>query len=271
MVLEVALIDVLPGQEDGFAAAYAKARPILPTTPGCRCVRMTRGIESPVAVRAAGRVGLGRGPPRQLPQHRAVRPVARPHRAVLRGSPGGRALHRRGGGVTADSGKTVIGLPQTTTLRTADGVAIDARHDPAASGGATSPSWWPTASPARGAARRCAASRPCCPAPPVLERALSGQRGHRPYVRNRQHVSGRTARIGPEIGGVVSFDFRGHGRSGGRQHGRRPRGARRRGGGRLGPRARLRAGGHPRLLDGRVGGGPARRALRRRGSRRWPR
>ena len=47
MVLEVALIDVVPGQEDEFAAAYGKAREILATTEGCRSVRMTRGVESP--------------------------------------------------------------------------------------------------------------------------------------------------------------------------------------------------------------------------------
>ncbi|MGC5033319.1 antibiotic biosynthesis monooxygenase family protein [Micromonospora sp. DT229] len=47
MVLEVALIDVVPGQEDAFAAAYAEGHPVLATTPGCRSVRMTRGIESP--------------------------------------------------------------------------------------------------------------------------------------------------------------------------------------------------------------------------------
>lgn len=47
MVLEVALIDVVPGQEDEFAAAYAKGRAVLADTPGCRSVRMTRGIESP--------------------------------------------------------------------------------------------------------------------------------------------------------------------------------------------------------------------------------
>ena len=46
MVLEVALIDVTPGQEDAFAAAYLGARSILATTPGCRTVRMTRGHES---------------------------------------------------------------------------------------------------------------------------------------------------------------------------------------------------------------------------------
>ncbi|MFU8853485.1 antibiotic biosynthesis monooxygenase family protein [Micromonospora sp. SL1-18] len=47
MVLEVALIDVTPGQEDAFAAAYAQAHPILCGTDGCRSVRMTRGVESP--------------------------------------------------------------------------------------------------------------------------------------------------------------------------------------------------------------------------------
>lgn len=47
MVLEVALIDVAAGQEEQFAAAYAKARTGLASTPGCRSVRMTHGIETP--------------------------------------------------------------------------------------------------------------------------------------------------------------------------------------------------------------------------------
>lgn len=47
MVLEVALIDVIPGQEDEFVAAYGKARETLATTPGLQSVRMTRGVESP--------------------------------------------------------------------------------------------------------------------------------------------------------------------------------------------------------------------------------
>ncbi len=47
MVLEVALIDVVPGQEEAFAAAYGKGHEALATTPGCLSVRMTRGIESP--------------------------------------------------------------------------------------------------------------------------------------------------------------------------------------------------------------------------------
>ncbi len=47
MVLEVALIDVRGGDEQAFEAAYRKAHETLATTPGCRGVRMTRGIESP--------------------------------------------------------------------------------------------------------------------------------------------------------------------------------------------------------------------------------
>jgi heme-degrading monooxygenase HmoA len=47
MVLEVALIDVQAGREDEFVTAYGKAVETLTNTPGCRAVRMTRGIESP--------------------------------------------------------------------------------------------------------------------------------------------------------------------------------------------------------------------------------
>ena len=47
MVLEVALIFVRPGSEDDFLAAYRGARDILVGTPGCRAVRMTRGVASP--------------------------------------------------------------------------------------------------------------------------------------------------------------------------------------------------------------------------------
>jgi heme-degrading monooxygenase HmoA len=46
MVLEVALIDVIPGQEDLFVDAYTRARETLVTTPGCQSARMTRGVES---------------------------------------------------------------------------------------------------------------------------------------------------------------------------------------------------------------------------------
>jgi heme-degrading monooxygenase HmoA len=47
MVLEVADIEVTPGTEDQFAAAYRSVRDMLVGTPGCRAARMTRGIESP--------------------------------------------------------------------------------------------------------------------------------------------------------------------------------------------------------------------------------
>jgi heme-degrading monooxygenase HmoA len=47
MVLEVALIDVLPGSQEAFQVAYRLGHPLLAGTPGCRSVRMTHGIESP--------------------------------------------------------------------------------------------------------------------------------------------------------------------------------------------------------------------------------
>lgn len=47
MVLEVALIDVIPGEETAFADSYQRVRHVLRSTPGCRSVRMTRGEESP--------------------------------------------------------------------------------------------------------------------------------------------------------------------------------------------------------------------------------
>ena len=47
MILEVALIDIQPGEEEAFAAAYREAHPIVRATPGFRSIRMTRGVESP--------------------------------------------------------------------------------------------------------------------------------------------------------------------------------------------------------------------------------
>lgn len=47
MVLEIALIDVVAGQEEEFVRAYEAGHHLVATTPGCRSVRMTRGVESP--------------------------------------------------------------------------------------------------------------------------------------------------------------------------------------------------------------------------------
>lgn len=47
MVLEIATFDIVPGREDDFLAAYRSVRDVVASTPGCRTVRMTRGIESP--------------------------------------------------------------------------------------------------------------------------------------------------------------------------------------------------------------------------------
>jgi heme-degrading monooxygenase HmoA len=46
MVLEVTLIDVLPGRADDFVAAYRMARPMVAGAPGCRSVRLKRGVDS---------------------------------------------------------------------------------------------------------------------------------------------------------------------------------------------------------------------------------
>ncbi len=47
MVLEVALIDVTPGHEEAFRAAYEQARHLPAQTPGCGAIRMTQGVETP--------------------------------------------------------------------------------------------------------------------------------------------------------------------------------------------------------------------------------
>lgn len=47
VVTEIALIDVVPGQEYAFAVAYRQAHRLLATSPGCLGARMTRGVESP--------------------------------------------------------------------------------------------------------------------------------------------------------------------------------------------------------------------------------
>jgi heme-degrading monooxygenase HmoA len=47
MVLEVAVFTVKPGHADGFATAYAAAKDLIAGSPGCRSIRMTRGVEHP--------------------------------------------------------------------------------------------------------------------------------------------------------------------------------------------------------------------------------
>lgn len=46
-VLEIGEFAIRDGHEDAFLAAYLDVREVLATTPGCRSVRMTKGIESP--------------------------------------------------------------------------------------------------------------------------------------------------------------------------------------------------------------------------------
>ena len=47
MTLEVALLDVQPGAEQAFTAAYRQARELLASSAGCRSIRMTQGVETP--------------------------------------------------------------------------------------------------------------------------------------------------------------------------------------------------------------------------------
>lgn len=47
MVLEVALIDVTPGAEAAFTAAFHEAKQLVTGTPGFQTLRMTQGIETP--------------------------------------------------------------------------------------------------------------------------------------------------------------------------------------------------------------------------------
>ena len=47
MVLEVGDIAVTPGSEQQFADAYRSVRDVVATTPGCRSVRLTQGVENP--------------------------------------------------------------------------------------------------------------------------------------------------------------------------------------------------------------------------------
>lgn len=47
MVLEVAVFDITPGEQDAFAASYLQARELLAVSPGLRSLRMTQGIETP--------------------------------------------------------------------------------------------------------------------------------------------------------------------------------------------------------------------------------
>ena len=47
MILEHALLPVVPGREEEFLAAFTDARPIIAGRPGCRSVRLARSLESP--------------------------------------------------------------------------------------------------------------------------------------------------------------------------------------------------------------------------------
>ena len=47
MILEHASLDVIPGQESAFEAAFAQAKAIIAASPGFRSLRLARCVESP--------------------------------------------------------------------------------------------------------------------------------------------------------------------------------------------------------------------------------
>lgn len=47
MILEHAVLPVIPGDESAFEQAFAQARPLIARQPGCRGVRLHRSIETP--------------------------------------------------------------------------------------------------------------------------------------------------------------------------------------------------------------------------------
>jgi heme-degrading monooxygenase HmoA len=47
VVLEIAMLEITPGAEDAFEQAYGQVKHEIAESPGCRSMRMTRGVESP--------------------------------------------------------------------------------------------------------------------------------------------------------------------------------------------------------------------------------
>ena len=47
MITEHALLPVIPGREDDFERAFAEARAIITSMPGCRSLSLSRSIEAP--------------------------------------------------------------------------------------------------------------------------------------------------------------------------------------------------------------------------------
>jgi len=47
MITEHAILSVVAGEESAFEEAFAEARPIIASTPGCRSVTLSRSLETP--------------------------------------------------------------------------------------------------------------------------------------------------------------------------------------------------------------------------------
>jgi heme-degrading monooxygenase HmoA len=47
VVLEIAMLEITPGSENAFEEAYGQVKREVAESPGCRSMRLVRGIESP--------------------------------------------------------------------------------------------------------------------------------------------------------------------------------------------------------------------------------
>lgn len=47
MIVEHGLLTIIPGRELDFEAAFAKARPLIESSPGCHGASIARGVENP--------------------------------------------------------------------------------------------------------------------------------------------------------------------------------------------------------------------------------
>ena len=104
MILEHAVLDVIPGEEERFETAFGTARPIIASAKGCRSVRLEHCLESPSRYlllveweTLEDHTEGFRGSP-------AYPGVATPVAPLLRPVSGRRALHHRAPGLrTAES------------------------------------------------------------------------------------------------------------------------------------------------------------------------
>ena len=92
MILEHALLDVIPGQAERFEKAFSSALPIISSMPGCRSVRLERCVESPSRYLMLVEWDRLEGPHGGIPRVRRVSGMAQAAPSLLRPVSDGRAL-----------------------------------------------------------------------------------------------------------------------------------------------------------------------------------